>query len=404
MVVTDFQFMSGVNVRRDATSRTLFVYYTSTGVIVDTFRLNLGLFAKLPNVGEKLVDNHYFQIAVEKDPRNPPDKIVEATLKSAAFDFGDGRTLGASFMDAISTLESLEGHGVAYGATPAIRAALALQTPATFAESLFLNYSYVSQSAGQKMGYVDLMPGMRVRLESQFSQLIPQAPANLTNGYVTAGTACFDVISTPDGPNGTPLLGFDAFLASLPIPAVLNATGGVGGLIDLRSESFRRRHLRVCYPTQFPAGDTAGSPSPFQAAALIGADTLSGLAAATASYYAGQTPADPASIAFFRGRTVLVPEVLAFVNSTPGFVPIGTTCRNLLARYVLMPRVLGLRIPQFRDRYTRYLPLVENAGGTNASAWSNVYPPDDGDPGPGPLDVFDFPVLAGDAMRTGNAV
>jgi hypothetical protein len=405
MNLKDFNLGPGVNIARDPTTGTLFVYYAPTGSVELTFTLDLVLFiaANLPTVGTKLVENQYFTFEVIREPSNPQSKAVEVTLAEAVFDFGSTRSAVASaFVDIIAKVEALEGDTVTVGATSVIRSTLALRTPATFAESLLFNYSYLSQGTDTAMAYVDLLPGMRVRIQSQFSQLIPQAPSNLTNGYVTAGGAHFDVISTPDE-HGKPVLGFDAFLASLSIPATTSDTpGGVGGLIDLKSPAFRRRHLRLCYPRTFPAGNTAGSRSLFEAVALLGADNLVDLIAATTAYYAGQTPGPSVSTAFFRGRTVLIPEVLTFANGAPGYVSVGTTCRNLLGRFALMPRLAGVSVVQFTNRYRRYLPLVANAGGTNANDWSRVTTVLDA--GPPPVDVYDFPVLAGDSWQTGNAV
>jgi hypothetical protein len=400
VALPDFRLTTYFNVVRDPVSGTLFVYFTPTGSVNKTFRLSSVYFANLPGAGTKFVDNAYFTIEVVA-ARTPPN-VVQVTLKDAAFTFEPGRALGAAFIDAISAIQGREGAGgVVIGATEGIRAELALQTPATFPDSLWLSYSYLAQRAGRKEGYVDLVAGMRVRVESEFSQLIPQAPPDLTNGYVTAGSACFSVASSPGG-DGRPVLGFDEFLASLPIPAVPRSPGGVGGLIDLSSGTFRRRHLRLCYPATFPAGNSAGSRSLDEAAALLGADTLSDLATATTNYYNGETPVGAVSSAFFRGRTVLVPEVLAFVNGSPNYVPVGTTCRNLISRYAPIPRVAGITVSQFSNRFARYVPLAANAGGTEMNAWQSVTPGEG--TSPPPHDAYDFPVLAGDSIKTGNAV
>ncbi len=314
--------------------------------------------------------------------RDSPDFSIESTgdagraiLVDAVFAFGTDRPeVADAFVDLIALIEAAEGDAIAYGATPVLRALLAVATPATYDESLQFNYNFVTRASGPAQAYVDLMPGMRVRLAAQTSQLLPNAPPNLTNGYVSTGDTFFDVIGTP-GANGTQVLGFDNFLATLPIPNVTDAPGGAGGLIDLRSETFRRRHLRLCYPASFPTGNSAGSRGLMEAAALIGVDTLSDLAQATTTFYSGRTPAGTISTAFFRGRTVLIPEILAFQNNQPGYYALGTTCRNFIARYALMPRLNGMVIQQFSSNYSRYLPSLANIGGMNSqTAWMPVYP------------------------------
>lgn len=395
---------TGVNIARDPDTGVLFVCFAPRGNIELAFELNSALFneAELPVVGAKLVENDYFTIEVIKPASRPPNKAVQVNLSDAVKKFGPSRSaLADAFMDVIAKVEGLEDKEVVVGATSVIRSTLALKTPATFEESLLFNYSFLSQGANPVMAYVDMLPGMRVRLDSQFSQLIPQAPPDLTNGYVTAGSAHFDVISTPDK-DGKPVLGFDAFLASLPIPAKSKTPGGVGGLIDLSGPTFRRRHLRVCYPSQFPAGNTSGSRSLSEAAALLGADTLADLIAATKAFYNGQTLDPSVSTGFFRGRAALVPEVYTFINGDCVYAPVGTTCRNLIGRYALMPRLDGIKVSQFSSRYSRYLPLLSCAGGTNAQNWSPVTTVEGA--GPPPVDVYDFPVLAGDSLKTGNAL
>ena len=71
---------------------------------------------------------------------------------------------------------------------------------------------------------------------------------------------------------------------------------------------------------------------------LIGADTLADLYAATTQYLGSglcaASPTNTIACTFFRGRDIVVPEVLFRVNGDPAYVPLGTTVRNLIEREI----------------------------------------------------------------------
>jgi hypothetical protein len=72
-------------------------------------------------------------------------------------------------------------------------------------------------------------------------------------------------------------------------------------------------------------------------ALLVGAQDFKTLQQAT-DYYQhpdiaqNQPPADLALV-YFRGRATVVPEIAIFVQEQPDYVPVGTTLRQMLARY-----------------------------------------------------------------------
>lgn len=401
----NFGFTGGMNVALDPTTKDLFVYYaTRTSAVLEvSLPLSLFLASELPDNSIPLVENDYFAIQYTYRPNNSPKQLVDFVLQESVFDFGAGRaSVVAAFGDLMTKIEGVEGKYIQPGALPVLRAMLAFRTPAKFAESLQFNYSFVS-NPDTKQAYIDLQPGMRLRMAPEVSQIIPDAPSGLGTGYVSTGESVIEVVSKT-GPQGD-VLGFDAFLSSLAVPAVSTATGGAGGLIDFRSTTFQRRHLRLCYPASFPPSDSAGSSDLRTAAALIGADTLAELNQATTTYYSSGSFGPNISTGFFRGRTVLIPEVMVYVNGNSIFVPVGTTCRDLLARYSLMPRFKGLDVVQFSNKYFRYIQDLSNAGGLNGvnQSFANVNPTNLADANDGNQDVYDFPVIAGDSVNVTNA-
>ncbi|MDJ0824023.1 MAG: hypothetical protein QNJ16_00835 [Rhodobacter sp.] len=401
----NYGFGTGGNVALNAKAGELFVYLTMTGSVKLTQKLDLSLFieANLPDKSIALAENDYMAVQYTYQPTITPKKVVNFVLQDTVFEFGAGRAaVAAAFIDLIKKIEAIEGKYVTPGAVPMLRAHFASITPATFAESLLFNYSFVS-SATPPQAYVDLYPGMRLRMAPQFNQLIPGGPPQVAHGYVSAGEVSIEVVSTV-GTAGE-VLGFDGFLSSLAIPSVDAPPGGAGGLIDFRSTAFRRRHLRICYPGTFPPGNQSGSTNLRNAAAILGADTLADLDTATGTYYAGGDFAPEVSTGFFRGRTVLIPEVLVFVNGQSVYVPIGTTARDLLSRYSMMPRLKGLSVVGFHNKYVRYIPTLANAGGLNGlqQSFAQMYIADSAEPNVASQDVYDFPVLAGDAINVTNA-
>ena len=140
--------------------------------------------------------------------------------------------------------------------------------------------------------------------------------------------------------------------------------------------------------------------------ALLGADDLTTLAAATTAYYTSGHPT-AALVAYFRGRATVVPELPCFVDSTLRYVPVATTFRHVLEPFGVLSRLPGLldsggarsiyddhlyrrHVPgvdvgSLFDTKNRYLPVrLLDLAGTDGSG----------------ADMLDFPVLARDALDT----
>ncbi len=350
------------------------------------------------------VQNALFQLVLNPAQAGPAHPLMGAFAVQAGiwtFDGSDLRaTVRTAFDDILNQIEAQEGKGLIAGASTIVRAALAVGLPATFAESLYFSYGLVRQASPSAQTYVDITPGMRLRVESQVSQFVapagtqggtPNSP--LSNGFVPGSQAVYNVVELA-GPSGTTQVGIDAFLAGATVPVVAPNQGGAGGVIDLQSPSLRGRHLRLCYPTTMPSSDSVGSADPRQNVALIWANDLATLALSTAAYYQGTS----AGALFFRGRTVAVPEIACLVNGAPIHVPVGTTVRQVLQQRGALPRVpgaisAGLEVTRLapalgdlRDCAFRVTPAQITFTAGTASL-------------PHPYDV---PVLAGDSITLGS--
>jgi hypothetical protein len=307
-----------------------------------------------------------------------------------------------AFTSFLRQVQALEGTTLQPGATEVLRSLLAPRIPATFAESLFFATGFFAQDNPPRC-YVDLSPGMRLRIDFQERQFVPANFPGPLSGFVGGGSLTAMVSSVPHAGGGSRLT-LSPFLTAARLPAVPPSPGGAGGLIDLVSAAAGGvRHLRVCYP---PGGFVDPSSGGVAAAkgnvTLLGADTLASLEDATTAYYTSGQPSAPL-VAFFRGRATVVPELPCFVDSSSQYVPLATTFRHLLEPFGVVSRlpglldtaaarslsnvyrrhVPGIDVGSLFDTQNRYLPVrVLDIAGADASG----------------ADMLDVPVLARDAL------
>jgi hypothetical protein len=245
----------------------------------------------------------------------------------------------ASFCTQVEALELTKKTLVVGGATVIIqRVAEALPVP--IGDSLLYRAGFNPGFGANNSPYVDLQPGMRLRLDFAANQFV--GPGSPLNGLVGAGQCFFHI-----GRDSNQRIVFDTFLSAIAAPETSAPLGQAtaSGAIDLQAAGAARRHYRLFYPTQLPAATAPGDARLNRNVALIGADTLPDLAAATDAYQQSGALAAAAKdnlpiIALgFRGRAIAVPEIGVYVNRQVGdtirhtaltYVPIGTTLRQLL--------------------------------------------------------------------------
>ncbi len=242
------------------------------------------------------------------------------------------KTSLAVFYEQLEDLE-LKGNFLISGGASAIFRRVIEGLPLSFNEILTYHYNFISNSTER---YIDLQAGMRLRVDFAANQFV--APGSELNGFVGAGTSFYDVCRLTDASN-TQRICFNPFLGTLLALTIPPSTSGIASVIELQSANNARRYWRLVYPSQMPIS-TTGNAGIGQNVLLIGADTLNALNKATATYFASAdytTPTDgssPILYFFFRGRTIVIPEIMVNLDGLPTYVPIGTTVRNLMDRYL----------------------------------------------------------------------
>lgn len=212
---------------------------------------------------------------------------------------------------------------------------LAESIPLSISETLYYRYGFDAAN-----GYVDLNPGMRLRIESAANQVMSAlAPVSSLNGFVPSSVAHYDISRLSDS-TGNQRIAFDAFLGTNRAPAIASLTGVAGGIIDLQKASSARRYYRLIYPPQLAPPDRPDNAGLYDNVTLVGADYLIELNAATdpaqRAKICGKSSVGQAPVicAYFRGRSIAVPELRVYLSTPqsvqPMFVPVGTTARNLL--------------------------------------------------------------------------
>ena len=223
-------------------------------------------------------------------------------------------------------------------ATELIRQRIAESLPSTIRDSLFyrcrFNYGYGNNNSP----YVDLLPGMRLKLE--FNTYQNYMGNGDLSGYSNAGHVYYTLnrhsvrSTTFDIGNdyqNQQQLSFDPFLSTLSSPQISTTSKLASGLPDLEAASASRRHFRLLYPTNVNNAEAEGEVHHLQNVTLIGADSLEALEKATEYYQKGQTyTKDNVATTVFRGRVTAIPEIPVTVNGIPRYISLGTTVRHVI--------------------------------------------------------------------------
>ncbi len=327
-----------------------------------------------------------------------PQKL---TIAAGVAKFNDRTTVRDRFDNFMQLLEAAEGTAVQPGATRVLHRIVADQMPATFDDSLYFHYGFVKGDSTNLRTFIDLHPGMRLRVDSQLGQLSPTPPTASTDGgfafgYVPGGSIYCDIVEG-DPLRGIAPLAFDAFLASTALPQVDNRGAIASGVVDLQSALRQKRWFRLCYPPNFLAADSAVIGDSSQTIAILGSDTLANLAKATDDYYRKSSSPVPTNVSIvFRGRVTVIPEIAVFANGAPVFVPVGTTVRQLVSRFIPVPRFADV---QFKGMKLKRFVLGPTLTSPDSSPFRNFVDVSftAGDPlVAGPANAFDLPLLAGD--------
>ena len=301
-------------------------------------------------------------------------------------------TLATNFQALLSWVETtLELPGlIVPGGTGRIARSVIDLLPMYFDEVLAYRYSLSTGLAAGTNAYVDLLPGMRLLLETSISQFV--APGSPQNGYVSTATMPITIGSVA-GANGRRTLTCDPFLGTINAPVVSGASGAVrvaGGLVDLQAPGLARARWRLFYPTTMAPANQPGSVALAGNVGLVATDTLSQLAAATAQYPTPVTTSDPSTTLYsvFLGRALAIPQIPIWLTANGQtaveYVPIGTTIANIIERYTDPP----LGTPG------NVVTVMRNVYGTSPASvrFTLAQLPAT------PLGMYDLPLLAGDGL------
>jgi hypothetical protein len=290
------------------------------------------------------------------------------------------------------------------GAAPFVGRALTLAMPLRFSGPAPLHSEMLLYRYGFDPGrrYVDLQPGMRLRLDSETYQLTSSGD---NQGFVTSASATYDLAPAPLS-GGVINVAFDAFLSALTGNQIDGGTGGAGGIYDLYGPGGPRPYYRLFYPTKFPATTSQGASDASKAVALAGCSSIADLEQTTSMYLKNVSfSGAPATLTYFRGRLVALPRLVVSLDGAPIEVPVGTTLRQLIGSWANLP--FAEKLPVTDLCVDRPIPGVVDspvevqtsiaAGQSNKVAFGDqavaTYP--------GVVDWFDLPLFGGDRIVVG---
>ncbi|HWX43804.1 MAG TPA: hypothetical protein VNY52_00610 [Solirubrobacteraceae bacterium] len=308
----------------------------------------------------------------------------------------------------LDLLSKLKASGLTPLGWSVVQDAIARAMPQTFAETLYYGCGF---APGE--GWVDLRPGMVLRVEYQSYQYVGPAALNsaVIDGYLTSGVGEYDIGSYVDS-SASWLTGVDAFLSAVadggvtvPTPTVAaNAVAGAGGAIDLYYAQFRQPFYRLVYPPDLAPSESPGTPQPESNVAILAAGDYQTLNAATAALRAGDPLGSGAAATYLRGRTIVTACLRVWLDGTPLVVPVGSTVGNLLER-------AGRRPPVANGLPLTGISLTRAPGAAVTGAASAPYDTGAGVPihldwGAGSAwggnrDWLSLPLLPGDRLSTG---
>jgi hypothetical protein len=350
---------------------------------------------------------------LEQAPSTATSMKYRLRIENGALAFGTTRgTLAAAYRKLLSAAE-------ANGAGPrgifALQQAVARLMPQTFGETLYYSYGLSTPVATQ--GWVDLRPGMVLRVAfSSFDLTAVSGAPPWSSGYA-GGTVLDYEIGDHAGADGSWLVGFDAFIdwlvtqgaLTVPAPQKPPTTGGTtqsGGAdaADLSFPLFSQPFYRLLVPSMLQDPAEPASSATNQQFTIAAGAKWQEIDAATAA------PGGGVHVAYFRGRAVLRACIRVEVDGAEHVVPVGTTVGNLLDRMARRPpwASLALRgVRLYRAPGSAVLPgpaIPDPAKGYDAVALSRVrldWPAATAWPA-GPQDALSLPLLHGDRVVFGK--
>ena len=350
---------------------------------------------------------------LEQAPSTAAPMKYRLRIENGALAFGATRgALAAAYRELLSTAEA---NGAAPRGILALQQAVARLMPQTLSETLY--YSYGLSTPVSAQGWVDLRPGMVLRVAfSSFDLTAVSGAPPWSSGYA-GGTVLDYEIGDHAGPDGSWLVGFDAFIdwlvtqgaLTVSPPQTPSAPGGgstqSGGAdaADLSYPLFSQPFYRLLVPSTLQDPAKPANSATNQQFTIAAAAKWQQIDAATAA------PGGGVHVAYFRGRAVLRACIRVEADGAEHVVPVGTTVGNLLDRMARRPpwASLGLRGARlYRAPGSAVLPgpaVLDPAKGYDAAALSRVRLDWHGPAAwpAGSQDALSLPLLHGDRIVFG---
>lgn len=263
------------------------------------------------------------------------------------------------------------------------------------AERLPLNYKQVLNHYygwNSEKNYLDLQPGMRLRIDFQNYQFVQASDSTALRGFAGSGGYYVQVNSyTHPTENGElQLVGFGPFVSRLGSNNQLDLKDeGAGGVLDLLKTGHRKAFYRLVFPHQTTAG-----VDPERLVTFIGADSLENLEISTQEFLDGEVFTTDSVHFFFRGKAMVIPEIQIYVGESSVYVPVGTTMRQLIEMYDDLPGVgLTKDLGVFKGKSRPLRRIHEGRNSQPEYRFINITAPDGTATN---TNILDLPLIKGD--------
>ena len=269
------------------------------------------------------------------------DPIFELSQTAAACKLklnlsgGDAPGIRTAFDDLMKQVEGQKG--LSSGGLRLLQSRIAERLPLEFESLLYYHYGW---DVGKN--YIDLQPGMRLRVDFQNYQFVHATEQKAKKGFVGGGSITIP-INSYTGDDGAQYLGFGPFVSRLRGNNQGNISGeGAGGLFDLVKTGIRKPFFRLFFPSEAISAAKPVDPPrieaakeaavPERAVTIVGADRWQDLPVEIPVTTTGNLVSF-----FFRDKAMVIPEIQVFVGNREVYVPVGTTVRQLIEKYMNIP-------------------------------------------------------------------
>lgn len=253
--------------------------------------------------------------------------------------------------------------------------------------------------------YADVRCGMDLFLEAEGYKPPAGTEASVDAGeylpgYYPGASALYQVHSYGSG--GQWRMGFDPFLAGVKeytqqkVGGALNRQNGEGGLIDLALVAAKSALYRLHYPVRMLRSDEAGSDYAPANVCLIGASTYGQLVEATKSMnQEREVKTAGVTLSYFRGRTIMIPKILVYIDGVRVRVSVGTTLQNVLEQEGIDTKGIAQCVAMWRRSRQGGAGNVQGYIRGYIPGYLPVYFPE----APEDFDWLKLPLLAGDRIE-----